>query len=106
MLKSALPAAEETIEAHKRTIETLSERLRFESLLSDLSMAFNATTPAEVDEQIRVRLGLIVEALGLDRASILQVVPGTNEVRLRHFATRHGSGLTAPDVKVSADVPW
>src|SRR5438045_409641 len=95
----------DTLEAYQRTIETLKERLRFETLLSDLAMAFYATTPAEVDAQIRARLGDLRRggsAAGLGRCSCAAARAVGTELRQRarplpkRAAARGERGAAAP----------
>jgi signal transduction histidine kinase len=50
----------------------LDDRLRFETMLSDLSADFLGLLPAEVDRKIQDWLQLLVEFLGVDRGAFLQ----------------------------------
>ncbi len=71
LLQSALIA---TLLVHRvqrrRVRHALAERLRFETLLSDLSAMFAAGPVTEVDQQIGTGLRRIVEDLGADRATV------------------------------------
>ena len=54
----------------RRAQRSLAERLRFETLLSDLSKALASCPDAEIDQEIETGLRRIVEDLGTDRASL------------------------------------
>ena len=71
LLQSALIAALLVHRALRRRVRrALAERLRFETLLSDLSAMFAAGPATEVDQQIDTGLRRIVEDLGADRATL------------------------------------
>jgi signal transduction histidine kinase len=55
-----------------RTREELDERLKFETLLSDLSADFTRLQPDEIDRKIAEWLQRLVDLLGVDRGSFLQ----------------------------------
>src|SRR4051812_42474650 len=57
----------------ERLVGELEERLRFETLLSDLSVRFINLPADQVDREIEAGLGSIAEALGLDRSTLFQL---------------------------------
>jgi PAS domain S-box-containing protein len=61
------------ITKRKQAEEALDERLRFETLLTELSAAFANLSPNEVDREIDKWLKTLVESLGVDRASFFQL---------------------------------
>ena len=57
----------------RRIVAELEDRLRFETLLSDLSARFINLPVDEVDKEIEAALGRIVQFLGLDRSTLFQL---------------------------------
>ena len=74
------------IEEHRQTRDVLAERLRFETLLSNLSARFAAGSPSTVDQDIERGLRRIVEDLGIDRATLGMLQP----------VVRRGTGRRTP----------
>jgi signal transduction histidine kinase len=74
----------------RRAQQRLTERLRFEMLLSDLSAKLSACPIEEVDRQIESGLRRIAEALALDLASVWVFPDASDDVRLVHSWTRDG----------------
>jgi signal transduction histidine kinase/ABC-type uncharacterized transport system substrate-binding protein len=74
----------------RRVRQTLAARLRFETLLSDLSAVLSACPADEVDQQIETGLRRIVEELGVDLARVWALPDGSDEVRLTHAWIRDG----------------
>src|SRR5688572_11574588 len=60
------------------------ERMRFETLLADLSATFVNVPAARVDAEIELALRRIVEALGIDRSGFGQVTPDQNQLVVTH----------------------
>jgi PAS domain S-box-containing protein len=60
------------ITSRKASEQELSERLRFEALLTRVSAEFIALPPSEIDAAIERSLGTIGEFLGVDRGWVLQ----------------------------------
>ena len=58
-----------------RPIPELEERLRFESMLSDLSSRFINLEPVDVDREIESAQRRVCECLGLDIAALWQLSP-------------------------------
>jgi formate hydrogenlyase transcriptional activator len=74
----------------------LAERLRFESLVSDLSATFVNLAAGEVDSAIEDAQRRIVEELGLDRSSLFQLDASGNDLLFTHQWARAGMPA-APD---------
>ena len=74
----------------RRAQRSLAERLRFETLLSDLSAMLSSCPAAEVDRQVETGLRRIVEDLGVDRAAIRALDDRSDEARLTHSWIREG----------------
>ncbi|MCM2356810.1 MAG: sigma 54-interacting transcriptional regulator [Geobacteraceae bacterium] len=72
------------VTAQKLKEEAQTERLRVESLLSDLSTDFIKVTVSEVDRKIEQGLQKVVEFLGVDRSSIWHVSPDKEQLLLTH----------------------
>jgi len=60
----------------RRARQLLAERLRFESLLSELSARLIPAAVSDVDTEIERGLRQVVEFLRMDRASLREYVPG------------------------------
>jgi signal transduction histidine kinase len=104
-LQSVLIAALLAQRAQRRRAEqALAERLRFETLLAELSALFAARPSAEVDRQIADALRRIVEDLDVDRAAVGQLGAGT-KVQVTHAWTRPGIARL-PSVLDSSLLPW
>jgi signal transduction histidine kinase len=66
----------------RRAGQLLSERLRFESLLSELSARLIPAAVSDVDAEIERGLQRVVEFLRVDRASLHEYVPGGAVIRV------------------------
>jgi PAS domain S-box-containing protein len=85
----------------------LDERLRFETLLSELSAAFANLSPNAVDHEIDKWLQTLVEFLGLDRASFLQFEEDWTTLYRSHSFTAAGiTQPTPPPIVVKDQLPW
>jgi PAS domain S-box-containing protein len=106
LLQSALIAVLLVHRALRRRVRlALAERVRFETLLSDLSVTFAAGSVSDVDQQIETGLRRIVDDLGIDRATVASLDPILDDVRVTHSWTREG---VAPLREVSRGnpTPW
>jgi PAS domain S-box-containing protein len=72
------------------TEEALAERLRFETLLSEVSSKFVNVPASEVDDQIEEALRLICEFLGLDRGTVLEILRDEEQLRVTHSWAAEG----------------
>jgi formate hydrogenlyase transcriptional activator len=80
----------------------LEERLRFETLLGDLSTGFVGLSADQVDGAIEDAQRRIVDTLALDRSTLFQYSEESKEVILTHFWVRpgllpHPRGLSAKE---------
>jgi len=81
------------------------DRLRFETLLSELSATFVNLPSADVDRRIEGALRLILAELDLDRASLAEASPDLRTGVVTHSVT--AEGVAPPPVSFSADrFPW
>ena len=76
-------------------LSTLSERLRFESLVSELSARFVHLPAGEVDAAIEDAQRQIVETLDLDRSTLFQMDETNSDLVYTHYWARPGMP-TAP----------
>ena len=80
----------------RRAQKALAERLRFETLVAELSAAFVTLPAREVTGQIEKALARIVESLRLDRAVLAELDEGRNDViEVTHSWTREGVGVVS-----------
>jgi formate hydrogenlyase transcriptional activator len=89
----------------RRPVDELEERLRFETLLSDLSARFINLPAEDVDKEVEAVLSRIVEFLGLDRSTIFQFSEDETIMQVSHCWAAPGfeslKGLIPRDV-----FPW
>jgi len=94
-------------EASERTrlVAELEDRLRFETLLSDLSARFINLPVDDVDKEIEAALGRIAEFLHLDRSTLFQLSEDESTLVVTHCWAAPGfvsaNGLIPRDL-----VPW
>src|SRR5262249_57610401 len=72
----------------RRAQQALAERLRFETLVSELSAAFVTVPAREVGGQIEKALEHIVQELGLDRAVLAELDERPDVIEVTHSWTR------------------
>lgn len=95
-----------SVERKRKKLEVL-ERVRFETLISDISARFVTAEPEDVDREIVSALELIGEHFACDRCGILSVRPDLGEVRVSHVW--YSEGVNAPegsDVNLAPMFPW
>jgi transcriptional regulator with GAF, ATPase, and Fis domain len=83
----------------------LEERLRFESLLADLSARFVHVPADQVDRMIEEAQRRIVQALGLDRSTLLQRAEAENDLVITH-AWAVPAFTPQPGLFAQRDFPW
>jgi signal transduction histidine kinase len=92
--------------AQRRRVQArLAERLRFETLLAELAAILGAPSPADADARIQAALRHVVDALGVDWATIRTFVPGATELWLTHARTRANLPPRPPVVR-EEQAPW
>src|SRR6185503_17410146 len=89
----------------QRAQQSLAERLRFETLLSELSAILAAASPADTDRQVEDALRRMVDALGVDWATVRSLEPRPAELRLTHTSRRPGLP-SRPAVVREDQAPW
>ncbi len=67
-----------------------NEGIRFERLLADLSARFVNLPPAEVDQEIEQGLRQIVEALEVDRSTLMEFSEDGKQLITTHQWAREG----------------
>jgi len=87
----------------RRAQRGLADRLRFETLLSDLSTRLSACPASAVDAEIELGLRRIVDAMGVDRAN-LWAPAGNDEVARTHSWAREGAEA-APVIIRESEAP-
>ena len=83
----------------------LEERVRFEALLADLSARFVHVPADQMDRMIEEAQRRIVQALGLDRSTLLQRSEDENDLVITH-AWAVSSFAPQPGLFASRDFPW
>lgn len=78
---------------------------RFERLLSEISTRFIQLTPASADTDFLASLRAIVEAFGIDRSSLTQLVDDEGHFRTRHSYAASGV-VPVPPTTSSRVYPW
>jgi signal transduction histidine kinase len=93
------------ITERKRVVLALDERLRFETLLTELSAAFANLPTGKVDQEIDKWLQNLVEFLDLDRATFDQV--GEDGMTLSRSHSYTAGGIDTLSLNVADDqTPW
>ena len=83
----------------------VQERLRFETLLAELSATFVNLPANQVDSQIVSALRRIVEFLGIDRGGLAELLVDKNQLVMAH--SYHKPGVPAqPRTIVDDQLPW
>ncbi len=92
--------------SRRRSAErALAERVSFEELLAELSGAFNALPAAAVDSTVEHALRRVVEALGVDRVTLGELMPPDRGVSITHVSTAPGIARV-PARLGRSEFPW
>jgi formate hydrogenlyase transcriptional activator len=93
------------VSERRRLVDELEERLRFETLLSDLSARFINLPADDVDKEVEAMQGRIVQFLGLDRSTLFQLSEDESTLVVTHCWAAPGfvsaKGLIPRDL-----IPW
>ena len=89
----------------RRAGRDADERLRFETLLSDISADFTRQQSYDVDDTIHQSLRRLCDFLGADRGTFLQFVPGSELAYRSHSYAQPGIP-PAPEVVGDEYSPW
>jgi len=84
---------------------SLEERLRFETLLADLSTRFVNLPADRIDREIEAGLKLIAHALGIDRCSVAEVSADKSKLHVTHAFAMPGVRPMG-DLVLNETVPW
>ncbi len=95
----------QTITELKCAQEALDERLRFESLLSELSTNFFNLPSSVVAQEIEHGLQLIVESLGVDRSTLYEISEDKRQLKATHSWTAPGFSPALRFVSFD-EFPW
>jgi signal transduction histidine kinase len=88
-----------------RAQRALAERLRFETLLAEVSATLLTRRPSAIDREIDRMLQRAGEEMDFDRAILSEWIEGAKAARATHTWTR--PGVTAPPPTYGADAyPW
>jgi formate hydrogenlyase transcriptional activator len=92
---------------HKLAEEAQQKRLRFEQLLSGLSARFVNISPDQVNAAIENGLRQILEFFQVDRAGLIQTLPGRSAFRITHSADREDVPPIPAGVELPISIyPW
>jgi signal transduction histidine kinase len=83
----------------------LQDRLRFETLLAELSATFINLPAGQVDAQIESSLRQLVTVLGVDRGAVLEVLADQGQLVVTH-SYQLAAVPPLPRVILSAQLPW
>jgi formate hydrogenlyase transcriptional activator len=86
--------------------QSLEERLRFETLLSDLSARFMASPLDQVDGEIDNALRRIMEFFQVDRCGLLEVQKEKAFAKITHAAFGEGLEPISGEINVAELFPW
>jgi len=89
----------------RRAREALDDRLRFETLLSDLSADFTDLRHDEADRKIKMWLNRIVQFLGVDRGHFFKALMVGEKVHHPHSYSVPGTDPT-PEIDLQQEMPW
>jgi PAS domain S-box-containing protein len=94
------------ITEQKRVEAELAGKLRLQQLLADLSSRFLALPSAQLDAAIENAQRLIVEALGIDRSGLWQLIEGRPGLTLTHGWQRPGCPPLLAGFEANGNLPW
>jgi PAS domain S-box-containing protein len=80
----------------RQTAKALTQKLRFESFLLELSAAFATVPVGGLAHQIEEWLGKVAGFIGVDRASLWELEPHGDTIRLLFFHGRPRTPMPAP----------
>lgn len=83
----------------------LSERVRFEAFLADMSAKFTGIPANRVGEDITQGLNLLVEFLNIDRSSLLELSTDLAQMKVLYSYAREGFA-PIPAINITRQFPW
>jgi formate hydrogenlyase transcriptional activator len=85
----------------------LAERLKFETVLSDISARFINLPPEKLDVEIESGLRMVLEFFQVDRCGLLRILPQRDAWEITHLAnSQHGTPLPVGTVLSRSINPW
>ena len=84
----------------------LEQRLRFETLLSDLSARFMASPFDQVDSEIDNALRQVMEFFQVDRCGLLEFQKDKALARITHAAFGQGLEPISGEINLAEQFPW
>ena len=92
---------------HHISPDEYKKRLRFETLLADISSRFCALSPRDLDQEIETTLRRVCENLGLDLSAVWQWDPGSPGTLIQTQLYRKMDGPPVPKRMEAMDYfPW
>jgi len=83
------------------------KRLEFEQFLADLSAKFVALPPEQVDDEIRNALKAVLGFFGIDRISLLRLLPCRTQWLITHNADTAGDSPYPVETSLPVSLaPW
>jgi len=79
---------------------------QFRSLLADLSTRFSGGSPEHVDGEVDRALSQVVEFLGTDRSSLLQILPGDGALAISHSWAKPDVTAAAVATRITGVFRW
>jgi PAS domain S-box-containing protein len=86
--------------------EELEDRLRFESLISDLSARLVAASSNEVDQEIERSLDTLLRFFRCERCGLLEVIREEDAVRITHARYAEGVEEVSKALNLASLFPW
>ena len=87
--------------------DPLEERIRFETLISDISARFVNISPDQVDPEINRALKQILEFFQVDRAGLMRSLPDRSAYQITHGAYGEGVASVPVGVELPRSIyPW
>ena len=83
----------------------LTQKLRFESFLLELSAAFATVPVGGIAPQIEEWLGRLAALISVDRSSLWELAPDGKRIRLLYFHAKPGT-LTLPPAGSAGEMLW
>jgi transcriptional regulator with GAF, ATPase, and Fis domain len=80
--------------------------VRFRDLVSDLLGRFSAAASQDVDKEVDRALQRLVELLGTDRSSLIEINRESGVMTITHSWARPGVVVDAPGTRISGTLPW
>ncbi|HSB51316.1 MAG TPA: hypothetical protein VLD40_01530, partial [Dissulfurispiraceae bacterium] len=82
------------------------KRVKFEQLLTDLSVRFVNVPTDRVDQEIEDALKQVLEFFRADRCGLLEVSPDWKMVHLSHVSYAEGVEHVSKDIDLAGMFPW